>query len=205
VEAIPPAEVRRLIGDALHHAVAKLFEPSIIHIAPINTIGCFLLQHLFRREYRPVCGSVRVRGGGQPFALEADPSEIEAHEYYLWIDAVHPDGKVERVDFGTRYWTEWARGMGVLWLGGKPPAPLWGWAADLPADLAEYEFEPTITARVQNLIGEAIAHRTEDSPAATWEKAINDALDYMAATDEGMAFLVQVGAAEPIEDDEASE
>ncbi len=198
---LPPAPLQALVADAVHHAASKLFQPSVIHVAPINTIGCFLLQHLFRREYRPVTGSIRIRSGGTPFGIEARIEDIDAHEYYLWLEAPHAEGRVELVDFASRYWPDWAKGLGQLWVGPPPPPAVWTWKSELAPDFAEYELHDNITAHVQRAVGEAIARRAPDSPVDAWEKAINDAIDYIAQTDQGLAFLVESGLAEPLEDD----
>lgn len=200
-DPLPDAQIRTLVADAVHHAVSKLFEPSVIHVAPVNTIGCFLLQHLRQREYRPVAGSVRVRAGGTPFGLEASLAEIDAHEYYVWAEAAHPDGRIELVDFAARYWRDWARGLGVLWVGGPSPAAVWDWKDEVPPELAEYETDPEITARVQYTVGRAIAERDAQGPVQAWEDAINDAIQYMAASEEGIAFLAGAGLAEPLDEE----
>lgn len=199
-ESVVPPDTQRLIADAVHHAVSKLFDPSILHIAPINTIGCFLLQHLFGRDFRPVCGSVRLHTGGQTFGIEAAVDKLDEHEYYLWIESHEEEGPVELIDFGARYWPEWAQGMGVLWLGERPPSAIWMPKAAVPGALVEYATDPEVTQTVQNSVGRAIVHRQPEGLVEAWEKAINDAVDYLATTEGGMEFLVQAGLAEPLEE-----
>ena len=130
-EPLPSEELRAIIGDAVHHAVSKLFEPTVVHAAPINTVGCFLLQHLFGRSYQPVCGSIAIQAAGTPFGLEARADDLDSHEYYLWGELVHDDGSIEQVDFAARYWPAWAKGIGILWVGRPVPTPLWTLKASL--------------------------------------------------------------------------
>lgn len=198
---LPDPGFRAMVADAVHHAISKLFEPSVHHVAPINTIGSFLLQHLMRREYRPVAGSVRIRAGGTPFGLEADLAQIDAHEYYVWCACRHGDGRVEIVDFCARYWRDWARGLGQLWIGAAPPEVVWAWDDELPHDFAEYEVHTDITRRVQYTVARAIAERDPGGPVGTWENAINDAIHFIASSEEGLAFLADAGLAEPIDED----
>ncbi|MDX9972112.1 MAG: hypothetical protein RBU21_03875 [FCB group bacterium] len=198
----PEPSFRELIGDAVHYAASKLFEPSVIHAAPINTIGCFLLQHLMQREFRPVAGSIGVVAGGTPFGLEADLAKIEAHEYYVWIEARHEDGRIEVVDFASRYWRAWAKGVGVLWIGASPPDVVWAWKDEVAADLARYETEPEITERVRYTVSAAVEQRSPEGPVQAWEDAINDAIHFVASSERGLAFLAEAGLAEPVDEAE---
>lgn len=198
-QPLPEREVQHILADALHHAVSRVMDPSINHIAPINTIGCFLLQHFLKREYRPVAGSIRVATGGQALAREARVQDIENHEYYLWVEALYEDGRVELVDFGARYWRDWAKSEGVLWIGPTPPTVLWAWKDSVAADQAIYEKHDAITSTIQTGVGRAIAHRQKGDVVDTWENAINDAIDYLMEDEVGLRFLVEVGIAEPIE------
>lgn len=200
--SLPESSFQELIGDAVHYAASKLFEPSVIHAAPINTIGCFLLQHLMQREYRPVAGSINVAAGGTPFGLEAKLEQLDAHEYYLWIEAPREDGRVELVDFASRYWRNWAKGIGVLWLGAPPPDVVWAWKNELSADLARYDGQPEITERVQYTVSTAVARRSPEGPVQAWEDAINDAIHFIASSEQGLAFLAETGLAEPIDEPE---
>jgi hypothetical protein len=195
--------MRSLIADAVHHAASRLFEPSVIHVAPINTIGCFLLQHLMQREYRPVAGSVNIAAGGTPFGLEARLDQIDAHEYYLWIEAVDEQGRVELVDFASRYWRDWAKGLGVLWIGDAPPGAVWAWKDEVEPSFARYDSHPEITERIQYTIMRAVSQRDPEGPVQVWEDAINDAIQYIASTEEGLAYLAEAGLAEPIDGEEA--
>ncbi len=201
---LPAPEVQHLIADALHHAVSRVMDPSVNHIAPINTIGCFLLQHFFHREYRPVAGSVRIHAGGQSFGREARVEDLENHEYYLWVQAVGEDGRVELVDFGARYWRDWAKSEGVLWLKDAPEPVMWQWLDEVSPDTAVYEPHSDLTHGIQEGVGRAIAHRQKGDVVDTWENAINDAIDYLMEDEAGLRFLVETGIAEPIEEDEAN-
>lgn len=202
-QSLPSPEVRRIIADALHHAVSQVMDPSIDHVAPINTIGCFLLQHFFHRAYRPVAGSVRVHAGAQSFGREARIEDLENHEYYLWIQAEDDEGRVELVDFGARYWRAWAKTEGVLWVKDAPEPVVWQWTDQLAPDCAAYEPHPGLTHGIQEGVGRAIAHRRKGDVVDTWENAINDAIDYMMEDEVGLRFLVDAGIAEPIDEDEA--
>ena len=66
--------------------------------------------------------------------------------------------------------------------------------------MATYTVDDAITEAVQGAIGRAIAVRDTESPVTTWENAINDAIDYVASTDAGLAHMVQCGLAEPIDE-----
>lgn len=191
-----PTEIRQHIGDALHHAVSQLFEPSATHVGPINTIGCFLLKFLTGQLYQPVAGSVTVHAAGAPFGIEARLEALPTHDYYVWIERHHDGGAIERIDFAARYWDAWAREQGVLWLG-PPPRPFWDWADRIPKDHAEYVVHDEITRRIREGINAAIRHVDTDASAQAWQDAINSAVDHLMTHDAGIAFLTQAGIAHP--------
>ena len=118
-QLIPPDPVREGIASAWHDSLSAVMTPGITHIAPINTIGCFLLRHITGIQYVPVAGSITVNAGAQRFGMVALPERIAEHEYYLWSEARFEDGSVALADFGSRYWKQWAQDKGVLWTGGS--------------------------------------------------------------------------------------
>ncbi len=196
----PDDTVKQLISEGLHEAVQALGEENdVARIRLINTIGCFLLTHLTGTEYAPVSGAIEVRAGGEPFGLEAS-TPSEGKEHYVWIAGTDPDGALEFVDFGARYWPEWAQAEGVRWNAETTPTMVWGPHPEIPEDLAVYTLDDSLSADVCEALDEFINSETETIEA--WEEAVNDAVDYLMETDEGVNFLVEAGIAEWGEDED---
>ncbi len=193
--------VREVIADSLHGALLKFMEPSVMHIGPINTIGCFLLKHLTGDGYVPVAGSVEVRCGGAPFGIQAHIENIDIHGYYVWIECDRGAEGIELVDFGARYWKPWALEEGVLWAGPSPPKCSWGLKHEVKG-FAEYTPHQEISNTVRRAIEEAVAVQQPESSVAKWEAAINDAIAAMLDTEDGLHYLVDAGIAKPVEDEE---
>lgn len=196
----PTPEVRAIISDSLHAALSRFMQPSVTHIGPINTIGCFLLKHLTGEEFVPVAGSIEVRCGGTPFGIQAHIENIDIHGYYVWIECDRGDS-VELVDFGCRYWKQWAADEGVLWTTPPPPAFAWGPKPQLN-DIAEYSGHYEITNAVRRAIQDAVAVLKPNSSVANWETAINDSIDGILNTEAGLEFLIQAGIAKPVDEEE---
>lgn len=194
-------DVREIISDSLHAALLKFMQPSVTHIGPINTIGCFLLKHLTGDDYLPVAGSVEVRCGGSPFGVQAHIENIDVHAYYVWIECDHGGGNVELIDFGARYWRPWATDEGVLWTGPEPPKFMWGPKEALNG-YAEYTPHHEISISVRHAIEEAVEVLRPDSSVAKWETAINDAIDGILNTEAGLDYLIRIGIAKPVDDEE---
>ncbi len=193
-------EVREIIADSLHNALLRFMQPSITHIGPVNTIGCFLLKHLTGDNYVPVAGSIEVRCGGTPFGIQAHIENIDIHGYYVWIECAR-EGGTELVDFGARYWKPWAKDEGVLWTGPAPPAFTWGMQHELNG-YAEYTAHEEISNAVRHAIEDAVSVLKPDSSVAKWETAINDSIDGILNTEAGLEYLIQIGIAKPVDDEE---
>lgn len=189
--------MREGVADALHESLAAVMDPGITHIAPINTIGCFLLRHLTGIEYVPVAGSITVNAGAQRFGMVALPERIADHEYYLWSEARFEDGSVALADFGSRYWKAWAQEKGVLWTGDAPPDAVWDRRADVPATLAHYEEEPSITNDVRGAIEQAVSTPEPEGAIKVWEDTINATIDRLLISDVCRAYLEDRGIVEP--------
>jgi hypothetical protein len=189
--------LRDAIANALHAALTGVMQPSITHIAPINTIGCFLLRHITGVDYVPVAGSITVNAGVQRFGIAARPERIAEHEYYVWTEARYESGHVEIVDFGARYWKAWAKESGVLWVGDPPPNVVWNWRTDIPATVAYYEEQPNITNDVRNAIEQAVAAPEPEPAVAVWEQTVNVAIDRLMDSDVGREYLEARGVIEP--------
>jgi hypothetical protein len=195
---LPPEGVRTVVADALHDALTDVMEPSITHIAPINTIGCFLLRHITGVQYVPVAGSITVNAGAQRFGIVAQPERIDDHEYYVWSEARYAEGEAEIVDFGSRYWKDWAEKEGVLWVGEPPPPAVWAWRAELPETVAYYEEQPGVTNDVRGAIEQAVSSADPDPSVQVWEQTINAALEKLMENDESHAYLHERGVIEPL-------
>ena len=191
-----PDDLRRIVGEKLHEALAPAMVPSIQNVAAINTIGCYLLCHLTGGEYEVVAGSLTVHQGGPPLGLQADDALVDEDQYYLWIERRQDNGRVELVDFAARCWADWAREEQVLWLG---PAPeiVWTYVDELRDTVARY----TPHAEITNMVRVALhnAFRSEDTPpeVAQWESAINSTLDLLAQDARALEYMIERGIAEP--------
>lgn len=197
--ALPDADVRHLIADSLHLALRELLEPSVTHIAPINTIGCFLLQYLTGHPYGLACGGVAVETGSRALTLDAHWENLDAHLYYVWIERPHPDGRVELVDFGARYWKAWAAEEEQLWIGASPPPVVWGFEDALAGARVRYTPHEEITGVITRSLNAMLAEEKPDPVLATWQGVINKAVDHMMATQLGLSYLVTRGIAAPEE------
>lgn len=197
---VPPDNVREVIANSLHDALCRVMQPSILHIAPINTIGAFLLRHVTGLDYRPVAGSIEVLCGGNAFGLEAHIENVESHLYYVWIEGKTGE-RSELVDFGSRYWTQWAAERGIPWLAGPPPPYVWSARSEVPPWIARYHPHPEITAVVRRAIDLAISAPEPEETVIQWETAINGAIDNMLDNEVGAGFLVAAGIAQPINDE----
>ena len=192
--------VREVIADSLHSALLKFMEPSVMHIGPINTVGCFLLKHLTGEGYVPVAGSIEVQCGGVPFGVQAHIENIDIHGYYVWIECDRGAKGIELIDFGARYWKPWASDEGVLWAGPSPPKFTWGTRDELNG-YAHYTPHDEISATVRRAIEDAVAVLKPDSSVAKWESAINDAIDAMLDTEAGLDYLIRAGIAKPVDEE----
>jgi hypothetical protein len=192
--------VREVIADSLHAALLKFMQPSVMHIGPINTIGCFLLKHLTGDGFVPVAGSVEVRCGGTPFGIQAHIENIDIHAYYVWIECDRGAHGIEVVDFGARYWKPWASGEGILWSGPSPPKFVWGLHDELNG-YARYSPHDEISDTVRRAIEDAVAVLKPDSSVEKWETAINDAIDAMLDTEAGLDYLIKTGIARPVDEE----
>jgi hypothetical protein len=197
--------VRQVIADALHESLSEALTPSITHIGPINAIGCFLLKHITGVNAVPVAGSIEVACGGVPFGMEAHIENVETHLYYVWIEADLEDQGVELVDFGSRYWREWADEQFALWAGAPPPPFIWGPKAELPSNIVQYTAHDEITEIVRDGINRAICEQEDEACVALWEEVINATIDRLMENDTGLQYLVDAGIAEPIDDEELPE
>ncbi len=198
----PPApEVREVIADSLHAALLNIMQPSVTHIGPINTIGCFLLKYLTRDNYAPVAGSLEVRCGGAPFGIQAHVENIDIHAYYVWIECHRGADGVELVDFGTRYWQAWAADEGAPWTASPPPRFLWQPKEEV-GPVAEYGANYEITVAVQKAVEKAVTAQNPDAKVMRWEVAINDAIERMLDSEAGLKYLLDAGLAKPVDDDE---
>jgi hypothetical protein len=198
----PADGVRAVIAECLHAAVGTVLAPSFTHSGPINTIGCFLLRHLTGVNYLPVAGSIGIIGGGEPFGIEAHVENVQAHKYYVWIEADGGDHGVERVDFTSRYWSNWAAEQAVRWTAGPPPPFVWGPADTTGGGMARYTPHAEITRLVRAGIDQAIASRDTNASVAAWEAAINECIDRMMDTPASLQFLVEMDIAQPIDDED---
>ncbi|MBX7258454.1 MAG: hypothetical protein K1Y02_18975 [Candidatus Hydrogenedentes bacterium] len=198
----PRGDIRKIIADALHASLSEAMTPSITHIGPINTIGCFLLKHLTGVNAEPVAGSIEVRCGGVPFGLEAHVENVEDHMYYVWIEADLGDQGVELIDFGSRYWREWAGEQFALWGGAPPPTVVWAQKAEIPPSVVEYTQNEEITYLVREGIHRVIVEQEDESCVTVWEQVINSTIDHLMENDTGLQYLVDIGIAEPVEEDD---
>lgn len=201
----PRGEIQRVIADALHASISEAMTPSIAHIGPINAIGCFLLRHLTGVHAEPVAGSIEVRCGGVPFGMEAHIENVESHMYYVWVEADLGDHGIELIDFGSRYWRDWASELHALWGGAPPPAFVWGAKGEIPGSIAEYAAHEEITYLVREGIHRAIVEQEDETCVAVWEGAINATIDRLMENDLGLQYLVDIGIAEPVDEDELPE
>ena len=193
---LPPDAVRDAVADALHLSLTEVMDPGITHIAPINTIGCFLLRHITGVEYVPVAGSITVNAGAQRFGIVALPDRIADHEYYLWSEARFEDGSVALADFGARYWKRWAKENGVLWVGNGPRNAVWNWRADVPETIAYYEEQPAVTNDVRGAIEQVVSAATPEPAVQVWEQTINASLDRLMDIEVSRAYLEERGVIE---------
>lgn len=191
-----PDDLRGVVCETLFDALAGIMAPSVHHAAAINTIGCYLLCHLTGEGYDVAAGSLVVRQGGAPLALRADASRIEDHEYYLWIERRHADGRVELVDFAARCWRDWARDENVLWLGPAPDA-VWTFVDALDAAVARYTPDAEITNMVRTALHNAFRSPNPPEQVGQWESVINAAVDLLARDPRAIDYLVQQGIAAP--------
>jgi hypothetical protein len=198
----PPADdVRDVIAESLHVALLRMMHPSIMHIGPINTIGCFLLKYLTGEDYVPVAGSIEVRCGGTPFGLQAHIENIDIHAYYVWIECDRGAGGTELVDFGSRYWRSWASDEGALWTAPSPPNYIWE-RKDHLSGTAEYVTHHEISAIVLHAIENAVSAQEPEANVKRWETVINSAVDHMLDTKAGLRFLIDAGIAQPADEEE---
>ena len=191
-----PAALRIPIADAVHTALQSIMDPAIQHAAAINTVGCYLLRHLTGATFAPIAGSIEVMGATPPLAIRAEPSRIDAHEYYLWIECEDPSGKIERVDFVSRYWRSWASQAGSIWVGPFPPPVVWGDADELRATHARYAGDSYITGVVQTALNNVFRAKDPPPQVAQWESAINGAIDLLVENPVTLPFLIEAGLAE---------
>ena len=191
-----PEELRAHVAAAVHHALSAMMRPAIEHAAAINTVGCYLLRHLTGAPYAPVAGSVEVLGAMPPLDIQADASRLDQHEYYLWVERQHDDGRLERVDFVSRYWPGWAEKAHSIWLGPLPPVVLWGFAEETQGRFARYSANGYITSIVQTGLNNAFQSANPPPQVAQWEMAINDALDLLTENPNTLPFLIETGLAE---------
>lgn len=191
----PDDRIKQLISESLHHAIQHFDDAdAIAQIRSINTIGCLLLNHLTGKDYSPVAGSIEVRAGGQPFGVEAMEADA-SRPHYQWILGAGPDDEMEFVDFGARYWKQWAEAEGIAWNAEPPPNMVWELAAHIPEDLAVYTAAPDLSANVCKAIDEFIETPTNRETLLQWEDAVNDAVDYLMEIPEGVDYLVEAGIA----------
>ena len=202
MEAFPEADLRQLIAESFHLALGELMEPGVTHIAPINTMGCFLLQYVLGEPYGIACGSIAVETGTATLTLQAHIENLEAHFYYLWIERQHENGEVEIVDFGARYWKGWAAEEERLWIGPAPPPVLWEWEAAIDPSRVRYERHPEITQAVTTSLNKMLQGDEPEPVLEEWQGVINKAMDHMMATPLGLSFLVERGIAEPEPEEE---
>ena len=197
----PSVEVKQLIADALHHGVSSFMEPSITHIGPINTIGCYLLRFMTGGAFYPVAGSITVYAGGAPFGVRADLERVHEHAYYLWIEGqIDETAAAEIIDFGARYWMDWAQEQGALWLKAEPSSHVWAAADAVPESLAVYETDPKVSAVVRHHLENAVASRQDPETLQQWEDAVNSAVDYLLEFPSSAQYLMDLGLAEPHEE-----
>lgn len=191
----PDDRIKQLISESLHHAIQHFDDAdALARIRSINTIGCLLLNHLTEKDYSPVAGSIEVRAGGEPFGVEAmEPEPSRPH--YQWIVGTGPDDVMEFVDFGARYWKQWAEAEGVAWNAEEPPPVVWEVTEHIPEELAVYSVAPDLSANVCTAIDEFIESPTNRDTLLQWEDAVNDAVDYLMEIPEGIDYLVEAGIA----------
>lgn len=201
MDALPEPDLRALIAESFHLALGDLMEPGVTHIAPINTMGCFLLQYLLGEPYAVACGSVAVETGSATLTLEAHIENMDAHLYYLWVERPVANGQVEMVDFGTRYWKAWAAEEERLWIGPPSPPVLWDWEANLDPSRVRYQRHDGITQAVTTSLNQMLAGDEPDPVLEAWQGVINKTVDHMMATQLGLSFLVARGIAEPDDDE----
>ncbi len=193
------ADVEALIAESLHLAIREHMEPSIDHVAPINTCGAFLLQHVTGALYQPVCGSIEVNAGMKRMRMEAHPENIQSGLYYVWIELVEDSTAATWVDFGARYWKAWAEANDILWLASPAPPYVWDKPEAIPPDLVSYEAHRGITSAVIQALNAEIEAEAPSESLVTWQTIVNRAVDNMMTTQLGLSFLVEQGVAEPQE------
>jgi hypothetical protein len=191
-----PEELRAAVCENLAAALAGVIAPSVHHAAAINTIGCYLLCHLTAADYQVVAGSIVIKQGGTPLALRADPSRIDEHEYYLWIERPNDDGRVELIDFAAPYWMDWARENNALWLG-PPPETTWTYVDALDKNIAHYTPEWEITNMVRVALHNAFRSTSPPEQVVQWETVINATVELLAQDPRAIHYLVTNGIAEP--------
>ena len=202
--AHPDDRIKHLISESLDHAIQHFGdEDALAKIRSINTIGCLLLNHLTDKDYSPVAGSIEVRAGGEPFGIQAREAEA-SHPHYQWIVGTGPDDAAEFIDFGARYWKEWAQMEGIAWNAGPPPTVLWEPAEQVSEDLAVYTVAHELSANVCKAIDKFIEDPNNHDTLVQWEDAVNDAVDYLMEFPEGIDYLVEAGIAS-WEDEEGGE
>jgi hypothetical protein len=190
-----PDGLRCAISERLYQSLGEFMAPSVAHAAAINTIGCYLLCHVTGEEYEVVAGSLTVRQGGAPLVLRADPARVDEHEYYVWIERCHADGRVELIDFAAPCWQDWAREAQVLWLGPKPEV-VWTFVDELADAIARYTPHAEITNMVRVALHNAFRASEPPQQVARWESAINRTIDRLTDDPRAIGFLLQTGVAE---------
>ena len=191
-----PFELRPLVCEKLFETISGTLAPSVHSAAAINTIGCYLLCHLTDEDYEVTAGSLTVRMGGAPIALQADPARLDEDAYYVWIECRHTDGRVELVDFAAPWWADWARELHMLWLGPAPEA-VWTFVDELDDSLARYTPHAEITNMVRTALHHAFRSPNPPEQVAMWESAINGTVDLLARDPRMLDFLIERGVAGP--------
>jgi len=197
----PPLDedLKALIAESLHLAVAEQMEPCIDHIAPINTTGAFLLQHLTGALYQPVCGSIEINAGMKRMRMEAHPENVPTGLYYVWIERVEGETASEWVDFGARYWKAWAAENDIMWMGAAPPPVVWSEPNRIDPNAVSYTPHRGITSAVIAALNDEVQAEEPSETLLTWQTIVNRAIDHMMTTQLGLSYLVSVGVAEPAE------
>jgi len=188
-------KMKQLISESLDHAIKHFDDADVVaKIRSINMIGCLLLGHLTDGDYSPVAGSIEVRAGGEPFGIEADGADA-SQPYYQWVVGMDADDTMEFVDFGARYWKDWAHAKQVGWNAGPPPNVVWDLAEQVPDELAVYTVAPELSANVCEALDDFIEAPANHDAVVQWEDAVNDAVDYLMEIPEGVDYLLEIGIA----------
>lgn len=191
-----PLKLRPVVAGNLHQGLKEFMAPSAHHAAAINTIGCHLLCHLTGESYDVVAGSIVVRQGGTPLELRADATRIDEHQYYLWIELRHGNGRVEIVDFASPFWNEWAVENGAIWIG-APPGVIWTFVDALDERAVRFTPDTEITNIVRVALHNAFRSPSPPEQIAQWESAINKTLELLAQDAQALEHLIEAGVAEP--------